>query len=121
MENIVIERQGINVEALDETLRSTLGEQFRGLSASRGQVVLHMEDGIDQAGISQAMDLVNTHDPTVLTAKQQMEADMESQRVQYAAELDVDAPENQSADPVVNTILERLVWLEREIRDLRGL
>src|SRR5690606_2817112 len=110
----------INMEALDSALRAQLGGAFFGLSHSGENVVLHLAEGTPAAAVERARQLVLTHDPEQLTPEQQA-ARERRQRLQQArdekgAELN---PADYSTDPLLLTLARKILWLEREISDLR--
>ena len=91
MQNVIVERQDINVEALDGELRAALGALVYGISLSRGEVVVHLDSAATAADEAQAEQIVVDHDETQLTAEQQAQADLEAERDSYASPLDPQA------------------------------
>ena len=113
MKNVIVERQNINTQALDGELRAALGALVYGISASRGQVVVHLDSAASAQDEAQAEQIVIDHDASQLTAEQQAQADLEAERDSYASPLD---PQAISLEDLAS----RVAWLEQEIRDLRG-
>ena len=114
MQNVIVERQKINTESLDGELRNSLGALVHGLSAGRGEVIVHLADRATQADIAQAEQIVNDHDEAQLTAEQQTQAELETERASYVASLD---PQTVTLEELAA----RMAWLEKEIRAMGGL
>jgi hypothetical protein len=70
MKNIKIERQNINIAALDATIRAAFGEQVSGISTGPYGVMIHMADDVTPAQIEQTRQIVADHDETVQTPEQ---------------------------------------------------
>jgi hypothetical protein len=71
MQNIRMERSGINVEALDAEVRVEFGERAFGISTGPYGVIVHLSDDATPQQINRARQIVQNHDPSVLTAEQQ--------------------------------------------------
>jgi hypothetical protein len=114
MQNIQVEKAAVNTSALDAELRNNLGNIVKGISSSRGQVIVHLDDNATAEQVSQAQQIVLDHDESQLTseqlARQLLEVDRESYRVAF-----------DPASISLQQLAERIVWLEKEIRDLRGM
>lgn len=124
MLDIAIEFQGrVNVEALDEALRTALGEAFAGLTTGGGRVVLHVAENTPPEAISQARSMVNRHDPAQLStrqrAEQQRKARLQQAREQYRGS-DLDPVIFDQLTPEIALLARKIAWLEQEIADLRG-
>jgi hypothetical protein len=63
-------KYSVNIEALDETLRENLGEVYNGLKLSGGVVTLRFLDHVTKEQISLGQQLVDLHQPEILTDKQ---------------------------------------------------
>lgn len=123
MREIVIQRVRVNIEGLDADLRTLLGEAFYGISANRQGVIVHLAESVDEDTLMQVEAQVIAHDPDLLTDSQRTRRDrriaIEQARRDYITPLDpADFPD---ALPVIRALIRRIAWLEREIRDLRGL
>ncbi len=124
MLDIVIEFHGrVNVEALDETLRTALGEGFAGLTTGSGRVVLHVAENTPPEVIGQARGMVSRHDPTQFSTRQQAEqqrrARLQRAREQYRGS-DLDPAVFDQLAPEIALLARKVAWLEQEIADLRG-
>lgn len=122
MQNITIERSNINVEALDELLRATLGADYLGLSTRSGEITLHLVDSTTAADVEAATQLVQLHDESLLTTEQQEQiargAEIDSARLVFTEALDL--AQFDLSDPSVQQLAARLRWIEQEIRALRS-
>ena len=68
------EKASLNPAKLHEELRAALGEKFVGISASKGQVRIHVMDDMPKATQDLVGPLVAAHDAAKLTTAQQAEA-----------------------------------------------
>ena len=109
MQNIVIERQNANIEALDAELRAVYGELVYGISKHGNQVIVHLADGADA---KPAQQVVAAHDEKALTPAQTKQNQLEAERKIYLAE-------PIAVDATLSELIQRVAWLEKEIRDLR--
>jgi len=121
MQKLTVTRDFINTPALEAELRGVLGEQYVGLSTYSGNVVIHLLDDTSMEQVQQAEQLVKDHDPSVLTPKQQEEQTRQQRLEDFRAAdaLDLSAYDGATAD--VQTLAQKIAWLELEIRELRGL
>jgi hypothetical protein len=113
----------INIEKLDGDLRSTLSSRYMGLSTRRGEVLVFMADDTPSAAVLEAQTLVENHDSAQLSAEQvaaiaEQEA-LADARAVNGTNLDTSQFAGESA--ALQTLANKLLWLEREIRDLQGL
>lgn len=113
----------INIEKLDEDLRSNLGEYFLGMSTRRGEVIVFMADDTPSADVLSAGRLVENHDSSLLTLEQQEEISskqaIDDARISNSQVLilsDYDA-----SDALIRTLAQKIEWIELEVRDLRNL
>jgi len=123
MQNIIVERHAVNIEALDAELRSALGDVIAGMSTRPGAIVVHLSDAASKSQANQAQRLVLDHDATQLTSEQSGEVDR-IQRLRAARQanrtaLEVDGISNNDVD-TIKRLARKVAWLEQEIRDLRG-
>jgi hypothetical protein len=113
MQSINIERQNINIKALEAELRSILGELIRAVSISCGQTIVHLGEGALQGDIDLIEQIVNDHDEKLLTVEQQEKIDLEAERDSFATPFDPQAI-------TLSELAARVAWLEREVRRLIG-
>ncbi len=122
MKTITIETTAVNVPALDYDLRSTLTTRFFGLTYDGKQVTLVLDDDTTADQVRQAQSIVATHDPAKLSPDQQAEvlqnARLEQARRDYAA-TELDLIPYQGNDTLLETLAQKVAWLEREINALR--
>lgn len=123
MLEINLEREPVNVEALDNGLRAGLGSVFIGVSTADKRVTVFLSDAATPAQQKQARTLVSTHDPSQLTPRQQAEALRKQKLAQTrrdygAADLDASAYDAQPA--LVRALAQKLAWLEQELLELRS-
>jgi multidrug efflux pump subunit AcrA (membrane-fusion protein) len=114
MQNIEVTKSIVNVAGLDAELRNNLGDVVKGVSVRRGQVIVHLDDRVTAAQVSQAQQIVLDHDASQRTPEQSARQQLEADRKIY----------RQLFDPAsinLQQLAERVAWLENEIRDLRGL
>lgn len=122
MIDIIIPRAFVNVEALDEQLRATLGGVITGFSLANGQVTLHLVERATPVQIESARSIAVNHDPAVLSPSQQA-ALIRRQKLDQArrdfgaSEID---PSLFAANPLLLSLAQKIVWLEREIAILRA-
>ena len=122
MQDIRIARNNVNIEALAAELQAALGNLSRGMSTGPYGVVVHLDDRATAQQIAQAQTIVENHDPTVLTPEQQAR----QQRQQRLDDLrdarggDLDLADYNGQDAAIQTLAQKLAWLEQEVIDLRG-
>ncbi len=73
--DLIYEKASLNPTKLHEELTAALGEKFVGISASNGQVRVHLMDDTSKAAQDLVGPIVAAHDATKLTAAQQAEVD----------------------------------------------
>ena len=122
MQDITIARNNVNVEALDAELQAALGNLSRGVSTGPYGVMVHLDDRATEAQIAQVQAIVEDHDPSVLTpeqqARQQRQARLETLRQTRGEALD--PADYGGQDAPIQTLAQKLAWLEQEVIDLRG-
>lgn len=122
MPDIRSQHEGLNIEALDETLRAALGEQFSGLSMTKDWVTLHLSADATSEQTELALRLLREHDPTTLTPRQQAAAEqatlLAAARAQVGPLFD---PSLYADDARLHALARRIYWLELELRELRGM
>jgi len=124
MQHITVKRNTVNFDALNDDLRDALDEVVIGLSTRPGAVIVHLSDEATSEQLAEAQKIAISHDETVITTAQTVEL-AQSQSL-YAAR---DANQEKiDADRVwrVNLrtfkqMINKIAWLEQEIRDLRGI
>ena len=124
MKDITIERNAVNLAALDADLRAALGAAVSGASYAQSVVTVHFTDKIDSGDVDKQVDtarrIVLNHDPAVLTPQQQKEqaqaAKLAAARQSNTADLDA----AKFADPQLNEVARKVAWLEQEIIALRA-
>lgn len=111
--------KAVNVEALDAMLREALGQLVTGVSVGGGRVAVHLMLN-DPALVKRATDIVEAHDPYLLTESQQKQVD-ERQTLFEMRKRDASLPDPDSiSDPVVLALLRKLALLEAEVAALRS-
>jgi len=121
MLTITINRAATNVSALNETLRDALGADYHGLSLYKTEVRVHLQADVSAEQVQRAEQLVKDHDPAVLTPKQQEEQAREQRLADFRAADALDLSAYDGATAEVQTLAQKIAWLELEIRELRGL
>lgn len=122
MREILIEREDINVEALDDALRTALDTAYIGLSTRPNVIVLHLAGTTTPAQRNQARQLVINHDSSQRTQAQQKR----QQRRQRLAQLrqanrdDINTDDYTLELPLLRALAQKIAWLEQEIRELRN-
>ena len=122
MKTLALELTAANITALDADLRASLAGHFYGLTFDGKQVTLLLDDAVTNNDIKQAKNIVATHDPAKLTPDQQagilQAAKLDQARKEYAA-TELDLSVYQGKDALLQTLAEKVAWLEREINALR--
>jgi hypothetical protein len=112
----------VNIEALDEQLRAAFGALTSGFSIVQGQVIVYLADQATSLQIDQARAIVMIHNPSVLTSAQQTalvrRQKLDQARRDYDA-AEIDLTQYTGKDPLLLTLAQKIVWLEREIASLR--
>lgn len=96
MRDILIQRQGVNTEALTDALKAAFPGKVFGVSTGPYGVRVHVEDSTTSENETNITSAVQTHDPAVLTTNQQAVVDVRSEadtlRAQAAQAIaDIDA------------------------------
>lgn len=116
-----IERDGVNIERLDEQLRAALGDALVGVSVVSEGLMLHLTRALDPDQAANVRRIVREHDPNSLSAVQAQtrarQQKLAAARAAISAELDIALLG--AADPSVLVLARYVAWLEQEIRDLR--
>ena len=122
MKTLAIEIAAANITALDFDLRAALTGHFYGLTFDGKQVTLVLDEAVTGNEIRQAQKIVATHDPAKLTPDQQadvlQQAKLEQARKDFAAS-ELDLSVYQGKDALLQTLAQKVVWLERELNALR--
>ena len=121
MREIMIERSTVNIEALDATLRTALGQAISGVSSRAGQVIVHLSATVSQAQIDQARSIVIAHDPAQLTAEQQAEIDRRQalETARAANTTPLNTADYNSETAAIQQLAQKIAWLEQEIDNLQ--
>lgn len=120
MQNIQIERPGINISALDQDVRAALGSAVFGVSTSGRFVIVHLDDKATSAQVNQVRQIVQSHDPSKLTPAQREENDRKArleQLRQIDQPLDADGIGTAAAD--IRRLARKVSLLEAEIAALQ--
>ena len=121
MYSIEVERGALNTALLEQNLRALCGDLYAGLSTRPGFVTLFVSDQADVILLDAARKLVEAHDARQLTEAQVKaiaeQAALDAARRNTGAVLN---PDDFRDNPVLLRLAEKITWLEREIRDLRG-
>lgn len=123
MQDIIVERYTVNIEALDETIRAALGDVVTGVSTRPGAVVIHLTDAASKSQANQARQIALDHDASILTDEQTAEAAriQKLQTARLANRTELDAEGIGTADlTTLKQVARKVAWMEQEIRDLRG-
>lgn len=114
MDEIVFDRTGFNPELLSQELFDALGGMLSGVSWDDQSIRIHLlTTGTPE--VIRAIDTARAaHDPSKLTREQQKQAQLNADRSTFSDGIDPDIA-------TLRELAERVAWLEREIRDLRGL
>ena len=123
MKTITIARANTNITALDEALETALGNDYLGLSVHNEEVRVHLTDETPSAAVRQAEQIVQNHDPSQLTVRQQAEITQREMLLQSRADNPqaLDTTVYAGSDSLIQQLAYKLHWLEQEIRDLRDL
>jgi hypothetical protein len=76
--DLIYEKASFNPAKLHEELAGVFGVKFVGISASRGQVRVHLMDDTPKDMQDQVGLIVAAHDAALLTAAQQAEVDQQA-------------------------------------------
>lgn len=122
MREIVIEREDVNIEALDDALHTALGAVYIGLSTRPNTLILHLTDASTVGQRAQARQIALDHDATQLTVEQQRRVFRRQQLAQLRAQnaSDIDPADYASESPSVLALAQKIAWLEQELRELRN-
>lgn len=120
MKSFEVERNQTNVEALNEAIRTSLGEAFSGLSTRPGFVTLYFSDEATGTEMEEARNLAILHDPAVLSSRQAGEQArrkaLATARQRHQSPLDESQFDSEAG--AIQALAARVAWLEQEIRDL---
>lgn len=122
MKTHTIQLAAANPLGLDYDLRAALTTRFYGLTYDGQHVTLVLDDTITADQLRQAQTIVATHDPARLTPDQQADvldaAKLDQARKDYAA-AELDIQPYQGKDALLEKLAQKVLWLERELKDLR--
>ena len=115
------QNKAVNIGLLDETLKAALGVKCYGVSVRGDEVEVHLSDDATDNDLVLAAQIVTDHDSLQKTAKQTeretRQANLVADRAKFAQEDDL----GQYGTSPLDLLAERVRWLEREIRELKGL
>ena len=122
MIEIIIERENVNVEALDFALRSALDSVFIGLSTLPNRIVLYLSDDSTQDQRGQARRLTLNHDPIQRTPEQQRRLARRQKLAQFREQNsdDLNPADYDSEQAIIRTLAQKIAWLEQELHALRN-
>ena len=119
-EIIIRDMSGVNLEALDASLRQALGATVAGISLRRGQVIVHLAADASPQQVASARSLVQRHDPQQLSQKQQ-EQEQREQQIK-AAHTDAlaarKAAKSGDVSEQIALLTRRIDWLEKMLEAL---
>ncbi len=119
MESLVFHpEQPINIERLDEDLRAALGQQFYGLSYHHRELVVHVADAREGAPISRIEALLQAHNPDSLSHEQ---AQLHHLHTLRQAQTPLEQGDTLDAETLLPQLVEKVAWLEAELRRLLNL
>jgi hypothetical protein len=122
MQTLVFAPMRVNFDALDEQLRAELGEACYGISTQKGALMVFLRDGSDEATRQRAETIVRAHNPAQPSTSQQQIAQRQAdlQKLREANTTPFDPKTLPTLDPTLKFLLERVQWLEAELREMRG-
>ncbi len=120
-EIVITDMSGVNLEALDASLRQALGATVAGISLRRAQVIVHLAADASPQQVASARSLVQRHDPQLLSQKQQEQKQRE-QQIKAAHEDALAARQTATGDADVSEqialLTRRIDWLEKMLEAL---
>lgn len=120
MIEVNIARNSVNFDALNDEIRATFGSATIGISTSGREVIVHLADDATPAQVAQARRIVEQHDATKLSARQQADAERKARLAQLRkddAALDSEGLGANQAD--LRKLARKVLRLEAEIEALR--
>lgn len=110
-------KTGVNTDALSEALRDGTGGLCSGIAVQGNVVRVFLADGVEPAVVVKVMEIVDKHDPAVLSKGQQSEI----VRVQVLEKARREAKDVQLdlEKPNVGDLVKLVTWLAAEVEDLR--
>jgi hypothetical protein len=123
MQEITINRTSINVQALDDALRTALGATTIGVSTRPGQVTVHLLDTATPQQLDQVRAILQAHDPAQLTAVQQRRLDRAALIDQLRGQnpIPLNPADFNAETDAIRRLARKIAWLEQEIKELRDL
>jgi len=119
MMTVTMQRTAINMEVLDEAIRQSVGSA--GITWDGEEVTVYLADDATPAQVTQARRIVDQHDPSRLSTRQQAALErkerLETLRADNAEFIDESAYTDESE--TVQKLAHRVAWLEQEILALR--
>lgn len=120
---IEVERGEVNIALLEAQLRTLAGSDYMGLSTRPGVVTAYLTKDTSPALFDALRTAMQTHDATQLTPEQ-AKAIVEKTKLEAARAASTEAlnlADYAGQDAPVQQLAAKVAWLEREIRDLRGI
>jgi hypothetical protein len=122
MYTIEVERADLNIALLERDLQAMGGGFYAGLSARPGLVTAYLSDDADAGLLEAVRGAIRQHDAAQLTEEQAREmADKAALEAARSASREPVEPDEFAGNPLLMRLAAKVAWLEREIRDLRGL
>lgn len=122
MRKLEINREPVNIEALDEELRDQIGSRYRAVSTRPNTVVVFFGRLATQAQLDLAEEIVVNHDSSSLSRRQQAQAqlrqDLADARDNY--DLNIDLDDFLLANPLTRQLARTVRLLSLEIQALRS-
>jgi hypothetical protein len=112
-----LNRESVNLEALQEELSAIAGETVPVRFAA-GEVSTSLPDALREPQVNQARRAILNHDPDKLTSRQQAARDRLQKREQARRDLkgvDLDLSAYDDKDPLLTVLARKVAWLEREL------
>jgi hypothetical protein len=119
--DVVIQKVGINAEALDSELKAACGADYLGLSFHSAILTMHFVDGANRDNLIKAQTIGLAHDASVSTPEQEkriaMRADIDAMRSANGTRINL---VNYAAlSPEIKLLAQKIAWLEVELLLLR--
>src|SRR5690606_7008291 len=122
MQDIWLQQELVNIDALDEILRANLGEVVAGVSTSRGQLVIHLSDAASLNQVAEAKRLFEEHDPSQLSKRQQIQAERQAALAELqqhgTGAINLEDFRNEAAS--IQHLAKRVALLELQLQELLG-
>ncbi len=97
----------INTELLDDELRLVLASKLIGVSTNPREVLVHLEDRAEQSDFDLVSGVLNNHDATAMSQREQNEVNH-----RLAQKGPLDPVDYELESPAVFALAEKVAWLE---------